>query len=36
MGTPALATNDSADAQTQTGVSAFDGTLIVTMNGETP
>lgn len=36
MGTPALATNDSADAQTQTGVTAFDRTLIVTMDGEAP
>ena len=35
MGTPALAAKNSADAKAQTGVSAFDRTFIVTMDGET-
>lgn len=36
MSAPTFAAYDPADAQTQTGVGTFHGTVIVTMNGQTP
>lgn len=35
MGAPAFTAYDPADAQSQTGIPAFHGTVIVTMDGQT-